>query len=82
MIYEIEKSGLVLPATGTLASDKAPTTERLYHHLAILARPNALQQLFYYAKCLCFVVPFTPPRESILTLFEPVSDAHSASGPA
>ncbi|CAJ2508638.1 Uu.00g136640.m01.CDS01 [Anthostomella pinea] len=32
------------------ASDKAPTTVRLYHHLAILARPNALQQLFYYTK--------------------------------
>ncbi|KAH8585923.1 hypothetical protein B0O99DRAFT_657066 [Bisporella sp. PMI_857] len=31
------------------ASDKAPTTGRLYHHLAILARPNALQQLYYYA---------------------------------
>ncbi|KAJ0363070.1 hypothetical protein COL26b_013102 [Colletotrichum chrysophilum] len=35
------------------ASDKAPTTGRLYHHLAILARPNALQQLFYYSKSLC-----------------------------
>ena len=64
------------------ASDKAPITGRLYHHLAILARPNALQQLFYYAKCLCVVVPFTSPRESILTLFEPVSNAHTASGPA
>ncbi|KAK1837580.1 hypothetical protein CCHR01_19798, partial [Colletotrichum chrysophilum] len=32
------------------AGDKAPTTGRLYHHLAILARPNALQQLFYYSK--------------------------------
>jgi hypothetical protein len=26
------------------ASDKARTTGRLYHHLVILARPNALQQ--------------------------------------
>lgn len=25
-----------------------PTAGRLYHHLAILARPNAMQQLFYY----------------------------------
>jgi hypothetical protein len=57
------------------ASDKAPTTGRLYHHLAILARPNALQQLFYYAKSLCVVVPFTSARESILTLFEPVLNA-------
>ena len=54
------------------ASDKAPTTGRLYHHLAILARPNALQQLFYYSKSLCVVIPFTSARESILTLFEPV----------
>jgi hypothetical protein len=54
------------------ASDKAPTTGRLYHHLAILARPNALQQLFYYAKSLCVVIPFTSARESILTLFDPV----------
>jgi hypothetical protein len=59
------------------ASDKAPTTSKLYHHLAILARTNALQQLFYYAKSLCVVVPFTCARESILTLFEPVLNADS-----
>lgn len=57
------------------ASDKAPTTGRLYHHLAILARPNALQQLFYYSKSLCVEIPFTSARESILTLFEPVMNA-------
>ncbi|PVH68442.1 hypothetical protein DL98DRAFT_631152 [Cadophora sp. DSE1049] len=54
------------------ASKKAPTAGRLYHHLAILARPNALQQLFYYAKSLCVRIPFTSARDSILTLFEPV----------
>ncbi|KAI0154940.1 hypothetical protein GGR57DRAFT_100675 [Xylariaceae sp. FL1272] len=32
--------------------DYAPTTGRLYHHLAILARPRKLQQLFYYTKSL------------------------------
>ncbi|KAL5325165.1 hypothetical protein ACEPPN_006288 [Leptodophora sp. 'Broadleaf-Isolate-01'] len=62
------------------ASDKAPTTGRLYHHLAILARPNALQQLFYYAKSLCVVIPFTSARESILTLFEPVLNSDNAHG--
>jgi hypothetical protein len=62
------------------ASDKAPTTGRLYHHLAILARPNALQQLFYYAKSLCVVIPFTSARESILTLFEPVLNADNGQG--
>ncbi|KAF6812315.1 hypothetical protein CSOJ01_05185 [Colletotrichum sojae] len=53
------------------ASEKAPTTGRLYHHLAILARPNALQQLFYYSKSLCVPIPFLSARESIMTLFEP-----------
>jgi hypothetical protein len=47
------------------ASDKAPTTRRLHRHLAILARPNALQQLFY-AKSLHVVVPFTSAREPVL----------------
>jgi hypothetical protein len=62
------------------ASSKAPTTGRLYHHLAILARPNALQQLYYYAKSLCAVVPFTSTRESILTLFDPVLNAENGQG--
>ncbi|OLN96565.1 EST/SMG-like protein 1 [Colletotrichum chlorophyti] len=53
------------------ASDKSPATGRLYHHLAILARPNALQQLFYYTKSLCVPIPFLSARESIMTLFEP-----------
>lgn len=46
------------------ASNKAPTTVRFYHHLAILARPNAPQKLFYYAKSLCAVAPFTSAQES------------------
>ena len=62
------------------ASDKAPTTGRLYHHLAILARPNALQQLFYYSKSLCVAVPFTSARESVLTLFDPVLNTENGQG--
>lgn len=54
------------------ASDKAPTTGRLYHHLAILARPNAQQQLYYYIRSLCVEMPFPSARESIMTLFEPI----------
>ncbi|KAJ1335839.1 protein SMG6 [Microdochium nivale] len=54
------------------ASDKAPSTGRLYHHLAILARPNVLQQLYYYSKSLCVPLPFISARESILTLFDPL----------
>lgn len=54
------------------ASDKAPTTGRLHHHLAILARPNAVKQLFYYTKSLCVEIPFKSARDSILTLFDPI----------
>jgi hypothetical protein len=61
-------------------SDKAPTTGRLYHHLAILTRPNALQQLFYYAKSLCVVTPFTSARDSNLTLFDSVLNSDSHQG--
>ncbi|KAH8759489.1 hypothetical protein F5883DRAFT_466099, partial [Diaporthe sp. PMI_573] len=54
------------------ASDKAPTTGSLYHHLAILARPYAVKQLFYYTKSLCVVIPFKSARDSILALFDPI----------
>lgn len=54
------------------ASDKAPTTRRLYHHLAILARPNALQQLYYYTKSLYIAILFGSTRESIIILFDPI----------
>ncbi|KAM0323127.1 hypothetical protein ACHAQA_008977 [Verticillium albo-atrum] len=54
------------------ASDKTPQVGRLYHHLAILARPDALQQMFYYSKSLCVEFPFASARDSITTLFEPV----------
>ncbi|KAI8715184.1 EST1-DNA-bind domain-containing protein [Fusarium sp. LHS14.1] len=54
------------------ASDKSPTTGRLYHHLAILAKPNALQQLSYYTKSICVSIPFPSARGSIMTLFGPV----------
>ncbi|KAH6980507.1 hypothetical protein EDB80DRAFT_825953 [Ilyonectria destructans] len=57
------------------ASNKSPNTGRLYHHLAILARPNALQQLYYYAKSLCVPTPFLTSRESVMTLFNPILDS-------
>jgi hypothetical protein len=56
----------------SLASDKSPTTGRLYHHLGILSRPNAVLQLFYYTKSLCVEIPFASARESIMTLFDPI----------
>ena len=54
------------------AADKNPAVGRLYHHLAILARPNALQQVYYYARSLTSVKPFASARESILTLLDPI----------
>lgn len=59
------------------ASDKSPTVGRLYHHLAILSRPNALQQLYYYNKSLCVPSPFPSARESIMTLFDPLLGTNS-----
>ncbi|KAL2355908.1 hypothetical protein BJ546DRAFT_948569 [Cryomyces antarcticus] len=69
----------------TKAADKSPTVGRLYHHLAILARPNALQQFYFYSRSLTCVQPFRSARESILTLFDPIlgrsQPAYSRSHP-
>ena len=54
------------------SANRSPTTGRLYHHLAILARPEALPQLLYYGKSLAVPIPFSAARESIMTLFAPV----------
>jgi hypothetical protein len=64
------------------AADKDPRVGRLYHHLAILARPHALRQLYYYARSLTCVHPFLSARESILTLFEPILKSQSSQSPA
>ena len=40
------------------AADKRTTVGRLYHHIAILAKPNDLQQLFFYSKSLTVGQPF------------------------
>ncbi|KAL8290867.1 hypothetical protein RB598_006232 [Gaeumannomyces tritici] len=64
------------------ASDKAPTTGRLHHHLAILARPDVVAQLFYYLKSLTVAIPFKSARDSILTLFEPVISGSQSKLPA
>ncbi|RYP48351.1 hypothetical protein DL769_011210 [Monosporascus sp. CRB-8-3] len=55
-------------------SNKAPTTGRLHHHLAILARGDNLQQLFYFTKSLCVPIPFREGRDSIMTFFKPILD--------
>lgn len=66
----------------SVASERAPMTGRLIHHLAILARPTTLQQIFYYVRLLLLPVatPFTSAQESPMTLFDPVLNATSRRG--
>ena len=52
------------------AADKSPNVGRIQHHLAVLARPNIVEQLFYYTKALTTLVPFVNARESIMLLFD------------
>ncbi|EKG09971.1 hypothetical protein MPH_12933 [Macrophomina phaseolina MS6] len=54
------------------AADKSPMVGRIYHHLATLARRNALQQLYLYCRSLICVQPFMSTRESISSLFDPI----------
>ncbi|KAK4665439.1 hypothetical protein QC763_0062440 [Podospora pseudopauciseta] len=56
-IFGTEKTGLLSRHWYSKASDKAPTTGRLYHHLAI---------------SLCVAIPFGSARESIITMFDPI----------
>lgn len=52
-------------------ADRSPDLGRIQHHLAVLARPDALQQLFHYTKALVCVRPFPNARESITLLLNP-----------
>ena len=54
------------------AADKSPNVERLYHHLAILARPYTLKQLALYTRALTCITPFESVKGSIITLFNPI----------
>ena len=61
------------------AADKSPTVGRLYHHLAILARPYSLEQLSLYTRALTCVTPFESARGSVMTLFKPVLQGTDAA---
>lgn len=63
------------------AADKSPRMGRIQHHLAVLARPNILQQLFYYTKSLVCAQPFPNSRDSILLLFNPLLNQESSHHP-
>jgi hypothetical protein len=59
-------------------ADINPDLGRVQHHLGVLARPNMLQQLFYYSKALTSIEPFPKARDSILHLFSPLLDCAKA----
>ena len=54
------------------AANKSPNVGRIQHHLAVLARPNILQQLFFYTKSLVCVQAFPNTNDSIQLLFNPI----------
>jgi len=60
--------------------DEKPENGRLYHHLALLARKNALQQLSLYCRSLTSINLFPVARESIMTLFEHIITRTETSG--
>ena len=61
-----------------IAADKSPTVGRLYHHLAILARPYSFEQLSLYTRALTCVTPFESARGSVMTLFKPILQGSDA----
>lgn len=62
------------------ALDKNPGVGRLQHHLAILSRTYALQQLACYCKSLTALQPFPNTKDSIATLFEPMLSRDETGG--
>ncbi|KAL8646480.1 MAG: hypothetical protein Q9226_006835 [Calogaya cf. arnoldii] len=71
--------GAVARSWYTKAADKRPGVGRLYHHLAILARPFSLAQLAYYTRSLSSVEPFDSARGSVMALFQPILDGKTFS---
>ena len=61
------------------AADRSPNTGRIQHHLAVLARPHVIRQLFYYSKSLISVFPFVNARDSIMLLFTQFLEPDTAS---
>ncbi|KAF2723963.1 hypothetical protein K431DRAFT_218859, partial [Polychaeton citri CBS 116435] len=55
----------------TLANDRHPAVGRLNHHLGILERPS-LRKMYFYAKSLTCVLPFTNAKDSMATLCNPI----------
>ncbi|KAJ6022028.1 DNA/RNA-binding domain E.t1.c1-type [Penicillium herquei] len=61
--YWYNQDALIIPEQG-----------RIQHHLAVLARPDGLRQIFHYTKALVSVIPFENAQESIALLFKPTNN--------
>jgi hypothetical protein len=89
--YQIIIADRDMPARETWASvarfwygktdDKHPRVGWLYYHLAFLARPHALRQLYYFARSLTCVHLFLSVHKSILTLFKPILESQGPQTP-
>ena len=64
------------------AADRSPRVGRLYHHLAILSRPNVLRRLYFYSRSLASVQPFPSAKDSIVALFDPAVAVVAANSTA
>ena len=51
-------------------TDQSSGVGKIQHHLGVLARPDALLQLFYYTKALVSVRPFPDARKSLILFFD------------
>jgi hypothetical protein len=80
-LKEREKWAKVARTWYTKVVDKNPTVGRLYHHLAILACPDDLQQMFYFSLSLTSDKPFPKARESLMTFLDPILGRIPATHP-
>ena len=61
------------------AADKSPNVGRLYHHLAILARPYTLEHLSLYVRFVTNATPFESAKGNIMTLYNGIFDKKETS---
>ncbi|CAG8360754.1 unnamed protein product [Penicillium salamii] len=59
-------------------ANRSPENGRIQHHLAVLSRPDILQQFFHYTKALISVRPFPNARDSIVQLLAPLMNTPTA----
>ncbi|KAI2700410.1 hypothetical protein CBS147332_8021 [Penicillium roqueforti] len=61
-------------------ADGSPENGRIQHHLAILARPDILQQFFHYTKALISVRAFPNALDSMIQLVTPLMNMPAQKG--